>query len=66
MMVKMLATPSLRGESGSVGPESVTARITFLRIASSESARKMPLFSLLPILPVPSSPGIFTKSAPKL
>ena len=66
MIVKMLATPSLNGELGSVGPVSVTARITFLRITSSESARKMPLFSLLPILPVPSRPGIFTRSAPKL
>ena len=40
--------------------------ITFLRITSSGSDRKIPLPSDLPILPVPSNPGIFTDASPKL
>ena len=35
----MLATGSEMGELGSVGPESVTAFITFLRITLSSSER---------------------------
>ena len=64
--VKILRITSGISELGTVGPLSVTAFITFLRISWSLSIRKIPFPSLLPILPLPSSPGTFTSSDPKL
>ena len=50
----------------SVGPASVTARITFFLITSGSSIRYMPLCCVFPIFPDPSSPGILISSCPKL
>ena len=65
IIVKRFCMTSGLGLLGSVGPLSVTARITFLRMVFSSSKRYMQLPSLLPILPLPSNPGTLTASPPK-